>query len=137
MKKQYRLGLSEARTFARTLGKQLKGGEIIALIGPLGSGKTTFAQELARSLGVKQKVLSPTFIVLQEFPTKLKTKDLRPVDLVHSDLYRTKNFAEAAAAGLTHAWGQPHTITIIEWADKIKNRLPASTIYIYLQRDVS
>ncbi len=136
MQKQYRLGLSEARTFARTFAKQLKGGEVIALIGPLGSGKTTFTQSLAKSLGVKQKVLSPTFIVLQEFATKLKTKTGVKIYLAHLDLYRTKNFAEVAALGLPHTWTRPHAITVIEWADKIKRRLPANTVYIYLKRDV-
>jgi tRNA threonylcarbamoyladenosine biosynthesis protein TsaE len=122
MQREYQLSLSRVKSFALKIAGQLRGGEIIALIGPLGSGKTTFTQELAKALGVKQKVLSPTFIVLQE--------------LSHLDLYRTKGFAELAALGLTQTWGTPQVITVIEWADKIHNRLPAKTISIYLSRDV-
>ena len=137
MKKQYRVNLTEVRQFAKKLAGQLRGSEILALIGPLGSGKTTFTQALAQALGVKQKVLSPTFIVLQEFPTKLKTSGGQTVTLSHLDLYRTKNFAEAAALGLADSWGQPQTITVIEWADKINRRLPSSTIYIHLTRNAT
>ncbi len=136
MKQPVRLPLSQVKKFAQTQAKQLRGSEIIALIGDLGSGKTTFTQNLAKALGVKQKVLSPTFIVLQEFPTKLKTKTGQPVILAHLDLYRTKNFTELKALGLNQIWGQPQTVTVIEWADKIKRYLPPSTIYLYLTRDV-
>ena len=136
MKKQYRVHLTEIRKFATKLAGQLRGSEILALIGPLGSGKTTFTQVLAAGLGVKQKVLSPTFIVLQDFPTKLVTRAGQKVSLSHLDLYRTKNFTEVEALGLTQTWGQPQTITVIEWADKIKSSLPSSTIYIYLSRNV-
>jgi tRNA threonylcarbamoyladenosine biosynthesis protein TsaE len=136
MGKQYRLGLSEVKNFARNLSKKLKGGEVIALIGPLGSGKTTFTQALAKSLGVRQKVLSPTFILLQEFPTKLKTRAKAKIILVHLDLYRTEDFREVSALGLPQFWTSAQTITVIEWADKIKRYLPPGTIYIYLHRDV-
>jgi len=136
MKQLFRLPLSEVKRFAPRLAKQLRGGEVIALIGSLGSGKTTFTQSLAKALGVRQKVLSPTFIVFQEFPTKLKTKAKQPVSLAHLDLYRTKNFAELKALGLNQLWGQPQIITVIEWADKIKNHLPPATLYLYLTRDV-
>lgn len=137
MKQRYDLKLSEVKKFAALVAKQLRGGEVIALVGQLGSGKTTFTQELARALGVKQKVLSPTFIVLREFPTKIKTITGQTISLAHLDLYRTKNFAELKALGLNQIWTQPHNITVIEWADKIKRQLPTSTIYMYLTRDAN
>ena len=137
MKLALRLGTSEVKTTAQTLAAKLRGGEVIALIGQLGSGKTAFTQALAKAIGVRQKVLSPTFIVWQEFPTKLKTKTGQIVKLAHLDLYRTQNFTEVAVLGIGQTWRQPHTITIIEWADKIKPQLPPGTIYIYLHRDVS
>jgi tRNA threonylcarbamoyladenosine biosynthesis protein TsaE len=136
MKQPLHLPLSEVKSFAASLAKQLHGSEILALVGDLGSGKTTFAQALAKALGVKQKVLSPTFIVLQEFPTKRQTKTGKLITLVHLDLYRTKNFRELKALGLDQIWGQPQTITVIEWADKIKKHLPPNTTYINLHRDV-
>lgn len=130
-----RLGTSAIKKEAKALAKTLRGGEVIALIGQLGSGKTTFTQELAKALGVKQRVLSPTFIVLQEFPTQLR-HEKNKVILAHLDLYRTRGFAELKALGMQQLWGQANVITIIEWADKIKTKLPSSTIYIYLHRDV-
>jgi tRNA threonylcarbamoyladenosine biosynthesis protein TsaE len=133
---RYDIVLSLARTEAEKLAMQLRGGEILALIGPLGAGKTTFTQALGQALGVKEKILSPTFIVMQEFPTKLKSPSNQPVTLIHLDLYRTEKFKEIETLGLTQAWGQPNTITIIEWADKIRSYLPKNTIYIHLTRDL-
>ena len=137
MKNEYRVGLSGAKSLAQRLGAKLRGGEVLALIGQLGSGKTTFTQSLAKNLGVGQKVLSPTFILYQEFPTRLRTKSGQRVMLAHLDLYRTKRFNEVTTLGIEHFWQQPHTITVIEWADRIKRHLPPQTIYIYLTRDVS
>jgi tRNA threonylcarbamoyladenosine biosynthesis protein TsaE len=136
MKSRYDVRLSQATETAQSLAKTLKGGEIFALIGDLGSGKTTFTQALGKALGVTHKILSPTFIVLQELPTKLKTKTGRPVILTHLDLYRTKNFKEIEALGLPETWGRSENITVIEWADKIKKFLPKNTVYVYLTRDV-
>ena len=136
MRTQHRVGLTKVKTFAQTLAKQLNGGEILALIGPLGSGKTTFTQALGQALGVKENILSPTFILMHEFATKKKNAEKQILHLIHLDLYRTADFKEIKALGLTESWGQPNTITVIEWADKIKNKLPARTIYIHLHRDV-
>lgn len=136
MKRKYDVSLTDVKTFAGELAGQLRGGEILALVGDLGSGKTTFTQALAKALGVKEKVLSPTFILLQEFPTRLKDAGNRQVVLFHLDLYRTGSFSEIEALGLPQTWGQPFAITVIEWADKIKDRLPPPTIYIHLTRNV-
>jgi len=136
MRQRYRLGLSQVKQFAADLAPLLSGGETLALIGDLGSGKTTFTQALAKALGVRHKVLSPTFIVLQEFSTRKKTLNGQTLNLVHLDLYRTKTFKDVSTLGLPQIWGQNHNITVIEWADKIKARLPKNTIYIYLKRDV-
>jgi len=107
---------------ATDLASKLKGGEIFALVGPLGSGKTTFVQALGRELKIRNKITSPTFILLQAFPFKLKTK--KSVWLYHLDLYRTKNFREVKSLGFLEVWGRPDTVTLIEWADKIKKYLP-------------
>jgi tRNA threonylcarbamoyladenosine biosynthesis protein TsaE len=119
------ISLSEIPSAAKALAKKLKGGEIFALIGPLGSGKTTFAQALGKELKVKQKITSPTFILLQAFPFRSKLK--KELWMYHLDLYRTKNFREVKALGLLEVWGRPDTITLIEWADKIKKYLPKQT----------
>jgi tRNA threonylcarbamoyladenosine biosynthesis protein TsaE len=120
--------LNQIPSTAKEIAKIIKGGEIFALIGPLGSGKTTFAQALGRELKIKQKITSPTFILLQAFPFKSKTK--KELWMYHLDLYRTKNFREVKALGLLEVWGRPDTITLIEWADKIKKYLPKNTTII-------
>jgi tRNA threonylcarbamoyladenosine biosynthesis protein TsaE len=119
--------LAEIPALAKAISAKLKGGEIFALTGTLGSGKTTFAKALGKQLKIKQKITSPTFVLLQAFPFKLKNK---PALLYHLDLYRTRNFNEVKALGLLEIWGKPNTVTIIEWADKINKHLPKKTNFI-------
>lgn len=132
MQKNTHIRLSQIPSYAKTFGKKLKGGEVLALIGPLGSGKTTFTKTLAKQLKVKQPVTSPTFVLMHVFPARFGGK---PGMLYHLDLYRTKNFRETAALGLTEVWGRPDVVTVIEWADKIEKHLPKKTIYLYFEHD--
>lgn len=122
MKKAQYVTLQQIPAIAKDIAHNLKGGEIFALIGPLGSGKTAFARALGQELKIKQKITSPTFILLQAFPFWAKNK--KEVWLYHLDLYRAKNFKEVKALGLLDVWGRPDTVTLIEWADKIKKYLP-------------
>ncbi len=132
---KHRLKISEIDSFLPTFSQNLKGSEVIALIGDLGAGKTTFTQKLGKLLGVSKAITSPTYILLQEFKGQLinpKLKD-KEVTIYHLDLYRTNSFAEAQSVGLAEFWGQPQTLTIIEWADKISEHLPEHTITIHLE----
>jgi tRNA threonylcarbamoyladenosine biosynthesis protein TsaE len=132
MKKSYFIKLADSKALARKIAPRLHGGEILALIGPLGSGKTTFTKELAGRLKVKTKVTSPTFTLMHRFPAKVgKTK----IFLYHLDLYRTKNFKEVKTLGLEEFWAKPATVTVIEWADKIKKHWPKKTIAIYFSHE--
>ena len=128
--KTKRIALSQAETEAKKIAQKIKGGEIFALIGELGSGKTTFTKALGKELGIRQTISSPTFVMMQQFEIP-KSK----LFLYHLDLYRTKNFKEVQSLGITEWWGHPQTITVIEWADKILNDLPSNTTIIYLHRD--
>jgi len=125
MQQTQNISLAEIPQVAKTLAKKLKGGEIFALVGPLGSGKTTFVKALGGELKIRQKITSPTFILLQAFPFRIKPK--KKLWMYHLDLYRTKNFKEAKALGLLEVWGRPDTVTLIEWADKIKKYLPGKS----------
>lgn len=136
MKWPKKLPLSKVREFAVVAAQYCTGGEIFALSGDLGSGKTTFAKAFGKALGIKQNIPSPTFVLMQEFPTKRKALSGRMITLYHLDLYRIKTFKEVKALGITEWWSHPETITIIEWAEKIKEQLPPQTISIELYRDV-
>lgn len=127
MKKRYSIRLEQAEELAKELAPELKGGEILALVGPLGSGKTTFTKALAKQLKIRGHVTSPTFIIMNRYAARVQGK---PVWFYHLDLYRTKNFRETAALGIQEIWGKPETIAIIEWADKIKSHLPKKTITV-------
>jgi tRNA threonylcarbamoyladenosine biosynthesis protein TsaE len=124
MKTVQLIRLADVKKFAKTVAQRLKGGEILALIGPLGAGKTTFVKALAKQLKVRPAVTSPTFTFLHRYTARLGKKK---VSLYHLDLYRAKNFREAKLLGLEEFWGDPKTITAIEWADKIKKHLPKKT----------
>lgn len=132
-----RIKLSEANKKAHILAKNMHGGEILALSGNLGSGKTTFTKALAKELGVTKTVTSPTFVIMQQYQTKLKTTQNKPVWLYHLDLYRTNNFLEVADLGLKELWGRPEIITVIEWSEKIKTHLPKQSLQITFTRDVN
>jgi tRNA threonylcarbamoyladenosine biosynthesis protein TsaE len=131
-----KIPLSQAEKFAKEIASSIKGGEIIALIGELGSGKTTFTKALGKALGIKHSIPSPTFVMMQEFEIPKKISG-RKLFLYHLDLYRTKSFAEVISLGITEWWGHPQAVTVIEWADKIQNHLPKGTIIIYLHRDAA
>ncbi len=134
MKKRYFVGLSGIKKLSRDIGRSIHGGEIFALIGPLGAGKTTFVQELAKTIGVTARVKSPTFVVMQSFLAKPgKTAPKQGLTLHHLDLYRTKTFAEVKALGIEELWGNLETVTLIEWANKIRRHLPKKTTYIYFK----
>ena len=133
-KAKIEIPLSKVNAEATKLAATIKGGEVIALIGELGSGKTTFTKALGKALGITRNIPSPTFVMMQEFTVPAK-RSRGKLFLYHLDLYRTKNFAEVKSLGITQWWGHPETVTVIEWADKILKDLPRDTTIIYLHRD--
>ena len=107
------------------IGRVLRGGETIALYGPLGSGKTVLVRGIAQGLGASpMTVTSPTFVVIHEY-------DQGRLPLVHMDLYRIRTPHELQSTGLIeYLSGQ--TVTAIEWADKGRAVLPQDRIDITL-----
>ena len=93
---------------------------VIALIGPLGAGKTTFAQGLGASLGIK-KMLSPTYTLIRQYPLSSKANFST---LYHIDLYRLASFDEITMLGLEEILADPHNLVLIEWPEKILDTLP-------------
>lgn len=121
--------VSQTATLAKNLAKKYKNGGILALIGPLGAGKTTFTQAFAKSLGIKQNLISPTFILMREYliPGREKNK------LYHIDLYRLDKIKEIDSLGLGEIFSNPQNIVIIEWADKLGHLLPQTAVKIFFK----
>ncbi|MEW6685116.1 MAG: tRNA (adenosine(37)-N6)-threonylcarbamoyltransferase complex ATPase subunit type 1 TsaE [Candidatus Edwardsbacteria bacterium] len=108
----------------KRLGGTLKPGDFVALIGELGSGKTTFIQGLGKGLGVSSVMTSPTFIIISEYKGDL------PV--YHFDLYRLKDLEELFNLGYEeYFYGDG--VAIIEWAEKVESLLPEKRLEVRLK----
>ncbi|HJV33142.1 MAG TPA: tRNA (adenosine(37)-N6)-threonylcarbamoyltransferase complex ATPase subunit type 1 TsaE [Patescibacteria group bacterium] len=119
----------ETAKIATALAKTMKGGEVLALIGNLGAGKTTFAQAFAKALGVKERVQSPTFIYMHEHRLKRKNG---PSVFVHADAYRG-GVPELRSIGLAEYFGRPDAVVLVEWADRVKGLLPKKRITVRMK----
>ena len=116
----------ETQKIGKEFAKTLKNGEFVALYGDLGGGKTTFVQGLALGLGIKKRIISPTFIIIRTHDLKLKT-------FYHIDLYRTETVADIKSLGMKEIIENPDNIVIVEWAEKMKELLPSKRIDIYFK----
>jgi tRNA threonylcarbamoyladenosine biosynthesis protein TsaE len=101
---------------------------VLALIGDLGGGKTTFLKGFARGLGIKEKILSPTFILIRKFDIKHRTSSFK--HFYHIDCYRIEKPKEILDLGLREIINNPKNIVAIEWADKIQKILPKKTFFL-------
>ena len=128
------LNIEDITAFVGKISKGLRGGEVFGLLGPLGSGKTTFTQVLAKSLGIKQRVASPTFTLHSSYNGKVPSTG-KSVTLHHLDAYRLKDPKQLLTLGVNEFLGKPNAITCIEWADIVKDVLPGNTEYIYLRNE--
>ncbi len=93
---------------------------IIGLQGELGSGKTTFIQGLAKGLGVKEKITSPTFVILKKY--KIPSKIIKDAFLFHIDCYRIKS-EDLLELGFEEIANDSQNIVVIEWAERAKKIL--------------
>ena len=119
---------SEKETFqlGEKMAKGLKGGEVIALVGNLGAGKTIFIKGLAKGLGVKQTITSPTFVLMKIYP--VRSSSIRY--LCHVDVYRLTRGQDLVDIGLNDWLGQKDVVTVIEWANQVKEILPRKRIEV-------
>ena len=116
---------SEAETFefAKSLAQKAKVGELYAIYGELGAGKTIFAKGFAKGLLVEEEITSPTFTVLEEYLGRLP--------FYHFDLYRIDNEKEFENLNFEDYW-YGNGVCIVEWAQKAGTRLPDNSIKVHI-----
>ncbi|MDY2960126.1 MAG: tRNA (adenosine(37)-N6)-threonylcarbamoyltransferase complex ATPase subunit type 1 TsaE [Hornefia sp.] len=115
----------EVMKFGESLAKDMYPGDVLALVGELGTGKTTLTKAIAKGLGITELITSPTFTIVKEY-----TSGRLP--MFHFDVYRLESGAQLTAVGgedYFHAGG----VCIVEWADKVAEILPDDTKVIFLE----
>ncbi len=118
--------LDATARIARALAPLLRAGDVIALEGDLGAGKTAFARFLIQALGVDDEVPSPTFTLVQTYPVEGRDFDA----VWHFDLYRIEDPDEVDELGMEEAFDTG--VTLIEWPGRMGTRLPVDRLSIAL-----
>lgn len=114
----------ETEAVGERLAATLRPGDVVALTGELGAGKTCFTQGLTRGLGVSRRAVSPTFVLVNEYRGRL------PVH--HVDAYRTESLTELLDLGLDELFAG-EGVTVVEWADKLLPLLPPDAIHVHIE----
>lgn len=120
----------ETIDYALAFASRLQGGEVLALHGDLGSGKTTFVKGLAEGLRVNDTIISPTFTLLKEYKILRPKSHFRSAILVHVDAYRAETIDDIKSVGIEDYLNRDDVILVVEWAEKIKDILPQPVINI-------
>ncbi|MEW6447135.1 MAG: tRNA (adenosine(37)-N6)-threonylcarbamoyltransferase complex ATPase subunit type 1 TsaE [Bacillota bacterium] len=113
------------RAIGEKLARFLEAGDVVALYGELGAGKTCFTQGVARGLGVLSKVTSPTFVLLREYEGRLP--------LCHFDAYRLSGPEDLEEIGCKECFSG-RAVSIIEWAERVADALPEDRLEVELLR---
>ena len=111
------------RALGAALAAVARPGDLISLIGELGSGKTQFAKGFGAGLGVTDTIVSPSFVLMAEYRGRLP--------MFHVDLYRLADAAEALAGGLIDE-RQGEGVTLIEWAERLADAMPADRLEVLI-----
>lgn len=115
--------VEETKEFGRWFGAWVEVGDVLALYGELGTGKTVLVKGLSETLGVKENVESPTFTIVGEYEGR--------IPLYHMDLFRMSSLEEILRIGYEeYVYGDG--VCVIEWADKIQRLLPEKRLDIKL-----
>ena len=118
-----------AKEWLSSIVKKDNEATIVGLYGNLGSGKTTFTQAVARELGIKETITSPTFVIEKLYETN--NKDF--ARLIHIDAYRLEKGSELQALDFETLVDNPNNLILIEWPENVKEILPDDHIKIYYE----
>ncbi len=118
-------GAEETEELGADLARSLRDGDVVALVGELGAGKTTFVRGLARGLFVKEAVLSPSFVLARSYRGRLPFH--------HLDLYRVTSARELEEVGLLELLPPAAGVTAVEWADRIPDLIPPGAVWVTLE----
>ncbi len=115
-----------AKDFLEKLSIASKEATVVGLYGDLGSGKTTFTQSIAKLLGIKDFVTSPTYVIEKKYPIKYKNFEC----LIHIDLYRIESSKELLHLDWQEIISNPKNLILIEWPEKIGEIMPKNSLKI-------
>lgn len=122
-----KLAAELAQKFLKKRGR--KNTLTFALLGDLGSGKTTFVQGFLKELRIREKITSPTFVLIKNY--KLRSKNYGNYKKIyHVDCYQIKKPSELLKLGLKEILEKPQNVVLIEWAEKIRSALSKNTIWL-------
>ena len=116
----------ETEAIGEALGRQLRGGSVVAYRGGLGMGKTAFTRGLARGLGCRGRVTSPTFTIVNEYNGT--------TPLFHFDMYRLEDEDALFDIGWDD-YLERGGVCAVEWSENVENALPSDTVYVTIRRD--
>ena len=116
----------ETEAIGEALGRQLQGGSVVAYRGGLGMGKTAFTRGLARGLGCRGRVTSPTFTIVNEYNGT--------TPLFHFDMYRLEDEDALFDIGWDD-YLERGGVCAVEWSENVESALPADTVYVTIRRD--
>lgn len=122
----------ETFELGKLFAKRLKNGDIVAIYGDLGAGKTEFVKGICNFFNVEDIVTSPTFTIMNHYSSD---KSDKPVSIYHIDLYRLKTEKEIEEIGFDECLISKDCIKIIEWADKANGMLPEQRFNVYIRQD--
>ena len=110
-----------------------KNARVVAFSGDLGAGKTTMTQEIAKHLGIREKIISPTFVIMKSYKIKPSSEYYSHFKkLIHIDAYRLESAKEFAHIGWEELQSDKDNLIIIEWPEKVIERIPTSALNILL-----
>jgi len=122
----------ETLELGRKFAERLKAGDVVAIEGDLGSGKTEFIKGIGEYFNVEDTVNSPTFTIMNHYTGMLDDEE---IDIFHIDLYRIENEKELAEIGFDECLHSPEYIKLIEWPNKAGDRINNLNYKIIINTD--